>query len=65
MTDAGVTQDNFILPASPIGGMPISQDRLNRMMPIRDRTIPIILPSGKDIGLFVNMMFKISVRCNL
>ena len=26
MTDAGTTQDNFILPAPPVGGLPISQD---------------------------------------
>ena len=44
MTDASTTQDNFILPAPPVGGLPISQDWL-----IHDRTAPIILPSGKDI----------------
>ena len=27
MTDAGTTQDNFILPAPPVGGLPISQDK--------------------------------------
>ena len=29
MTDAGTTQDNFILPAPPVGGLPISQDWLD------------------------------------
>ena len=41
MTDAGTTQDNFILPASPIGGLPISQDRLDRMKLVHDHTVPI------------------------
>ena len=59
MTDAGTTQDNFILPALPVGGLPISQDRLDRMKLVRDRTVPIILPSGKNV--LVNMVFKISV----
>ena len=59
MTDTGTTQDNFILPALPVGGLPISQDRLDRRKLVRDRTIPIILPSGKNI--LVNMVFKISV----
>ena len=49
MTDAGTTQYNVILPALPVGGLPISQDWLDRMKLVRDRTIPIILPSGKDI----------------
>ena len=31
MTDAGTTQDNFILPAPPVGGLPISKDWLDRM----------------------------------
>ena len=26
MTDASTTQDNFILPAPPVGGLSISQD---------------------------------------
>ena len=30
MTDAGTTQDNFILPAPPVEGLPISQDWLDR-----------------------------------
>ena len=59
MTDAGTTQDNFILPAPPVGGLPISQDRLYRMKLVRDSTIPIILPCGKNI--LDNMVFKISV----
>ena len=45
----GMTQDNFILPAPPVGGLPISQDWLDRMKLVHDRTIPIILPSGKNI----------------
>ena len=53
MADTGTTQDNFILPAPPVGGLPISQDVLDRMKLVRDRTIPIILPSGKYI--FVNL----------
>ena len=57
MTDAGTTQDYFILPAPPVGGLPLSQDWLDRMKLVRDRTIPVILPSGKDI--LVDTMFKI------
>ena len=59
MTDAGMTQDNFILPAPPVGGLPISQDWLDRMKLVRDRTIPIILPSGKSI--LADTMFKITI----
>ena len=59
MTDAGTTQDNFILPAPPVGGLPISQDWLDRMKLVHDRTIPIILPSGKNI--LVNIVFKINI----
>ena len=59
MTDAGTTQDNFILPAPPVGGLPISQDWLDRTKLARDRTIPIILPSGKNI--LVDTMFKITI----
>ena len=29
-TDADITQDNFILPEPPVGGLPIAQDRLDR-----------------------------------
>ena len=49
MTDAGTTQDNFILPEPCVGGLPIFQDRLDRKRRVGDRTIPIILPSGKNI----------------
>ena len=49
VSNAGTTQDNFILPAPPVGGLPISQDWLGRMKLVHDRTVPIILPSGKDI----------------
>ena len=49
MTDAGTTQDYFILPAPPVGGVPITQDWLDRMKLVHDRTVPIILPSEKDI----------------
>ena len=35
MTDAGTTQDYFILPAPPVGGLPISQDWLDRMNRVR------------------------------
>ena len=45
----GTTQDNFMLPAPPVGGLPISQDWLDRMKLVHDCTIPIILPIGKDI----------------
>ena len=56
---AGTTQDNFILPAPPVGRLPISQDWLDRMKLLRNRTIPIILPSGKNI--LVDTMFKIII----
>ena len=59
MTDAGTTQDNFILPAPPVVGLPLSQDWLVRMKLVHDRTVPIILPSGEDI--LVDAMFKIIV----
>ena len=59
MTDAGTTQHTFILPVPPAGGLPISQDWLDRMKLVRDCTIPVILPSGKDI--LVDTMFKINV----
>ena len=58
-TDAGTTQDNFILPAPPVGGLPISQDWLDRMKLVRKRTIPITLPSGKNI--LADATFKISI----
>ena len=49
MIDAGTTQDNFILPSPHVGGLPSSQDWLDRMKLVRKCTVPIILPSGKDI----------------
>ena len=60
MSDVGTTQDNFILPAPPVGGLPIYQDWLDRMKLVRNRTIPIILPIGSNI--LVNMVFKVSIR---
>ena len=51
-------QYNFILPAPPVG-LPISQDWLDTMKLVHDRTIPIILPSGKEI--WVDTMFKIII----
>ena len=59
MTDAGTTQDNFIPSAPPVAGLPISQDKLDKMKLVRDRTIPIILPFGNNI--LVNMVFKINI----
>ena len=59
MTDAGTTQDNLILPSPPVGGLPISQDWLDRTKLVRNRTFPSILPSGKNI--LVDTMFKISI----
>ena len=41
---AQIIQDNFILPALHVGGLPISQDGLDRMKLVRDRTIPNTLP---------------------
>ena len=59
MTDAGTTQDNFILPAPPVGELPISQDWLDRTKLGLNRSIPITLPSGKNI--LADTMFKISI----
>ena len=59
MTYANMTGDNFFLPALRVGGLPISQERLDRMKLVRDDTVPIILPSGKNI--LVNMVYEISV----
>ena len=56
MTDAGTPQDYFILPAPPVGGLPISQDWLDRMKLVRNCSIPIILGSGKNI--LADTMFK-------
>ena len=58
MTYAGTAQD-YILPALPVEGLPIFQDRLNIMELVRDRTISIMLLIGKNI--LVNMLFKISI----
>ena len=41
MTDVGTTQDNFILPAPPAGGLPISNDQLDKMKLVCDHTILI------------------------
>ena len=59
MTDAGTTHDNLILPAPPVGGLPIFQYWLERTKLVRNSTIPIILPSGKNI--LVDTMFKIII----
>ena len=60
MTDVGTTRDNFILPAPPVGGLPISQDWLDRMKLVHDSTVPINLPRGKKI--LVHFMFKIIIE---
>ena len=60
MTDACTTQDTFVLPAPPVGGLPISQDWLDRMKLISYRSIPIILPSGKNI--LADTMYKINIE---
>ena len=59
MPNVGTTQDSFILPAPPVGGLPISKDTLDRMKLVRNRTIPITLPSGKNI--LADTMFKSSI----
>ena len=41
----GHNEGNFILPAPPVGGLPISHDRLDGMKLVCNGTIPIILPS--------------------
>ena len=48
-----------ILHALPVGGLPISQDWLDRLKLVRNRTIQIILPSVKNI--LVDAMFKIII----
>ena len=45
--------------APPVGGMPISQDWFDRAKLVHNRTIPIIMPSRKNI--LVNMVFTISI----
>ena len=62
MTDADTTQDYVILPALPVGGLPISEDKLERMKLASDRTIPIVLSSGKNKMLFPNILGK---NCSL
>ena len=52
------TRQLHILPAPPVGGLPISQDLLDRLKLVCNRTIPITLPSGKNI--LADTMFKIS-----
>ena len=59
MTDAGRTQDNFILSSLPVVGLLLSKYLLDKMKLVCDHTIPIILTSGNNI--LVNMAFKISV----
>ena len=59
MTDAGRTQDNFILSSLPVVGLLISKYLLDKMKLVCDHTIPIILTSGNNI--LVNMAFKIHV----
>ena len=58
-TDVGMIQDNFILPVLPVRGLPISQDMLDRMKLVGNRTIPMMLPSRKK--KLVNFMFKIII----
>ena len=62
MTDASTTQDNFILPVPPVGGLPISQNWLDRKKLVRDRTIPITLSSGKNT--LADTVRHILVECN-
>ena len=45
------TLDNFILPAPPTGGLPTSQDQLDRMKLVCDHTVPISFPSGMNITI--------------
>ena len=58
MPDAGTTQDNFILPAPPVGGLPLSHNWLDSMQRVRNQTIPITLTTGNNI--LSDTMFKIS-----
>ena len=51
--------DHSILPAPPVGGLPISLDWPDRTKLVRDRTIPIILPSGNNI--LANRMLKLII----
>ena len=52
MTDAGTTQDNFILPAPPIGGLPISQDWLDRMKLVYDNK----RKNGRKLQILTNQL---------
>ena len=38
MTNASTTQDKFILPVPPVGGLQVSQDRLDRMKLVRNHS---------------------------
>ena len=58
----GTTQDDSILPAPPVGRLPISQDRLDRVKLVCDSISQIILPSGKNI--LADVMFKIIIGCS-
>ena len=65
MADTGTTQDNFILPAPPVG-LPISQDWFDRMKLVHDRTIPIILPRGRvDLTLTARQAIVGLLKCNV
>ena len=59
MTDADMAQYYFILPALPVGRLPISQDQLDRLKLVHNCTTPILLPSGKNI--LADMMFINSI----
>ena len=52
MTNAGTTQDNFILPAPPIGGLPISQDWLERMKLVYDNK----RKNGRKLQILTNQL---------
>ena len=53
MADTGTTQNNFILPAPPVGGLPISQDWLNRMKLIQVKKIPIL-----NLYIYIFLLFN-------
>ena len=65
MINAGTTQDNFILPVPPVGRLPISQDWLDIMKLVRNRTITIVLSSGKNILADVLFWIRYSSVYNL
>ena len=56
VTDAGTTQDNFILPAPPVGGLSISQDRLDKIKRVFARAP---FQSSSEKVILVRMMFRI------